>query len=97
MAAMMVHILHGTLFTDEAQFTWDDVTNTRIRTLRHTKIHKVEECHFPHRFSVTMFCGVLASNLTGAYVIEGCLTAPYNTNFLENELLLHFEDVHLPT
>jgi hypothetical protein len=41
-----------------------------------------------------MSCGVLGS--TEAHVIEGCLTAPYNMNFLENELLLHFKDVHLP-
>jgi hypothetical protein len=44
-----------------------------------------------------MSYGVLGSNLTGAHVIEGCLTDLYNMKFLENELLLHFEDVQLPT
>jgi hypothetical protein len=31
------------------------------------------------------------------HVTEECLTAPYDRNFLENELPLHLEDVPLAT
>jgi hypothetical protein len=59
--------------------------------------HEVTQCHFQHRFSVNMWCGVLGNNLIGLHVIEGCLIAPYYRNFLVNELSLHLEDVPLAT
>jgi hypothetical protein len=64
-----------------------------ICTLGYTKIHKVAEHNFQHRFTVNVWCGVSGSNLTGSHVTEGLLTAPYYRTFLENELPLHLEDV----
>jgi hypothetical protein len=43
-----------------------------------------------------VWCKVLDNNLIGAHVIEGSL-ASYYRNFLENELLLHIENVPLAT
>jgi hypothetical protein len=44
-----------------------------------------------------VWCGVLGNNLIGPYVIKGSLAALYYKNSLENELLLHLEDVSLAT
>jgi hypothetical protein len=86
------------LFPDEAQFNWDGITNTRnLHSWAHKNPHEIAECHFQHRFSFNVWCGILGNNLIGPHVIEGCIRAPYQRNFLENELLLHLENVPLAT
>jgi hypothetical protein len=95
---LYLSIGHGRCYTNEVQFTRDGITNTRnSHSWAHEHSHEVAECHFQHRFSVNVWCGVLDSNLTGPRVIEGRLTAPYYSNFLENKLQLHLEDVPLAT
>jgi hypothetical protein len=82
-----LQILPYVLFTDEAQFSQNSITSTlNLLSWAQKNPHKVAQGHFQHQFSVNMWGGVLGNNLIGSHLIEGCLTPPYNRNFLKNEL-----------
>jgi hypothetical protein len=91
MAATMVSHYASCLFTDEAQFTRDGITNTcNSQSRPHEILYEVAEFNFQHRLSVDVWCGVLGINLILPHVIEERLTVPHCRNFLENEILLQF-------
>jgi hypothetical protein len=64
------------LFTDEAMFNTDGMTNTRsshVWSLDNT--HAYTETHFQSRFPVNILCGVTGSQAIGPFVLRQCLTS----------------------
>jgi hypothetical protein len=79
-----LYIVHGIVFTDETQFTWDGIIKKRnSRSQAHENPHEVAEFNFQCQFSVNVWCGALSNYLLG-HVIKGQWTAPYYTDCLEN-------------
>jgi len=63
------------LFTDEAQFNRDDVSNTHnSHVWADENPHATVESNFELRFSVNMCCAVLGDQLIGPFILEGHLT-----------------------
>jgi hypothetical protein len=90
------HILRDILFTGEAQFSRHDITNTRNSHFwAHGNLHAVAECLFQHQFQINVWCGVLGNQLIAPHINKERLAAPYYTNLLETELLLHLGDEYL--
>jgi hypothetical protein len=87
--------MHDILFSDEAQFTHDGITNTRnLHSWAHESPHKLAECNFQHRFSAEVLCGVLGNNLIGPHVIDIHLTAQYCRKYWK-QIQANFDDVPL--
>ena len=75
------------LWTDEAQFTRDGVTN--FHNLHYwctTNPHCKKEVKSHHRFSVNVWMGIIGKQLIGPYIIEGNQTGDLYLNFLANIL-----------
>lgn len=84
------------LFTDEATFTRDGITNTRnSHSWALENPFATTETHFQHRFSVNIWCGVLNNLLIGPFVFQEHLTSERYLFFLQNELPGLMEDVPL--
>jgi hypothetical protein len=81
------------LFSDEAQFTWDDINNTRNSDVwAELNPHPTKEINFQHRFSINLRCGDLHDQLIGPSVFPGRLTGTVYLQFLQEELLQLLED-----
>jgi hypothetical protein len=66
-----LHNLHDIPFTDEAQFTRDEITNTRnSHSWAHENPSGVTICHLQRWFSLDVWCADLGSYLIGPHVIE---------------------------
>ena len=80
-------LLSDILYTDEASFTRDFISNSR-------NIHKWSDenpqgtrvPHFQRRISVTLWCGVHSNRLIGPFVFDNNLMGKRNEAFLWNEL-----------
>lgn len=84
------------LFTDEATFTRDGITNTRnSHSWALENPFETTETHFQYRFSVNIWCGVLNNLLIGPFVFQERLTSEHYLNFLQNDLSGLMEDVPL--
>jgi hypothetical protein len=84
------------LFTDEATFTRDGITNNRnSHSWALENPFETTETHFQHRFSVNIWCGVLNNLLIGPFAFQERLTSEHYLNFLQNELPGLMEDVPL--
>lgn len=76
------------LFTDEAQFTRDGVTNKKNSHLwAHENPRSVVQRHSQHRFSLNVWCGIINDTLIGPHFFAGRLTG---------EIYLHFLQLILP-
>lgn len=63
-------MLHNILFTNEAHFTWDGITNTKnSHSCAHENPHEVAKYNFQHQFQLTCF-GVLGNNLIEPHVMK---------------------------
>ncbi|KAJ4449249.1 hypothetical protein ANN_00646 [Periplaneta americana] len=75
------------LFTDEAQFTRDGITNFHNQ---HVWAYENPRATFPShhqvRFSLNMWAGIIGDRLVGPHVLVNRLTGQSYTNFLENTL-----------
>lgn len=49
--------------------------------------HATVESNFQHQFSVSVWCGILNSQLIGPFIFEGHLTGDIYLQFLQDELL----------
>ncbi|KAJ4451131.1 hypothetical protein ANN_02571 [Periplaneta americana] len=85
------------LFTDEAQFTRDDITNFHNQHVwaYENPCATVPSLH-PVRFSLNMWAGIIGDRLVGPHVLVNRLTGQAYTNFLENTIPPHvLEDTPL--
>ena len=84
------------LFADEDNSTRDDTNNTHnSRRWSDKNPHATVEGSSRHGFSVTVWRGVLDSQLIGPAVLPNCLTGRAYGDFLQNELPLLLEVVLL--
>jgi len=91
-------VIRNVLFTDEANFTREGVNNTRNYHLwGRDNPHGTIESNYQHRFSVNVWCGVIADQLIGPYIFAQRLTGAINANFLRDELPALLENVPLQT
>ena len=91
-------VIRNVLFTDEANFTRDGVNNTRNSHLwGRDNPHGTIESNYQHRFSVSVWCGVIGDQLIGPYIFPQRLTGAIYANFLRDELPALLENVPLQT
>lgn len=84
------------LFTDEAQFTRDGITNfhnQHVWSQENPRATVVS--HHQVRFSLNMWAGIIGDRLVGPHVLVNRLTGQAYTNFLENTIPDVFEDTPL--
>ncbi|KAJ4443745.1 hypothetical protein ANN_05523 [Periplaneta americana] len=76
------------LFTDEAQFTRDGITNFHNQ---HVWAYKNPRAtvppHHQVRFSLNMWAGIIGDRLVGPHILVNRLTGQAYTNFLENTIV----------
>lgn len=79
--------LRSILWTDEAQFTRDGVTNFHnLHQWAHNNPHVPRENSFQRRFSVNVWAGIVGSTFIGPYFLPDTLNGERYLQFLE-ELL----------
>lgn len=86
------------LFTDEATFTRDGITNNRnshVWSPREENPHAITETHFQNRFSVNIWCGIIGNRLIGPIIIEDHLNAERYLHLLQEQLPELLEDLPL--
>ena len=72
------------MFTDEAQFNLNGVSNTHNSHVWTDKNpHVTVESNFQLRFSVNVWCAVLDNQLIGSFILEGRLTGEPYLRFLQ--------------
>jgi hypothetical protein len=84
------------LFTDEAVFNMDRITNTRnshIWSLDNPNASV--ETNFQSSFSVNIWCGIIANQLIRLSVLEKSLTFKHYLHFLEDLLSVLLDDIPL--
>jgi hypothetical protein len=91
-----LHLYRYILFSDEAQFTWDGINNTRnSHVWAKLNPHPTIETNFQHHFSINLWCGVLHDQLIGPFISPGRLTGAVYLQFLQEQLPQLLEDVPL--
>ncbi|KAJ4435913.1 hypothetical protein ANN_18533 [Periplaneta americana] len=84
------------LFTDEAQFTRDGITNFHNQHVWAYENPRVTvPSHHQVRFSLNMWAGIIGDRLVGTHVLVNRLTGQAYTNFLENTIPHVLEDTPL--
>ncbi|KAJ4426512.1 hypothetical protein ANN_27326 [Periplaneta americana] len=84
------------LFTDEAQFTRDGITNFHSQHVwAYENPRATVPSHHQVRFSLNMWAGIIGDLLVGRHVLVNRLTGQAYTNFLENTILHVLEDTPL--
>ncbi|KAJ4434760.1 hypothetical protein ANN_23329 [Periplaneta americana] len=84
------------LFTDEAQFTRDGITNFHNQHVwAHENPRATVPSHHQVRFSLNMWAGIIGDRLVGPHVLVNRLTGQAYTNFLENTIPHVLEDTPL--
>ena len=86
------------LFTDEATFTRNGITNTRnCHNWAQDNPHATVQKNFQTRFSVNVWCCIINDMLIGPAIVEDRMTGDSYLQFLQNDLPEHLEDVPLDT
>ncbi|KAJ4439683.1 hypothetical protein ANN_07811 [Periplaneta americana] len=84
------------LFTDEAQFTRDGITNFHNQHVwAYENPRATVPSHHQVRFSLNMWPGITGDRLVGPHVLVNRLTGQAYTNFLENTIPHVLEDTPL--
>ncbi|KAJ4438679.1 hypothetical protein ANN_14626 [Periplaneta americana] len=84
------------LFTDEAQFTRDGITNFHNQHVwAYENPRATLLSHHQVRFSLNMWAGIIGDRLVGPHVLVNRLTGQAYTNFLENTIPHVLEDTPL--
>jgi len=92
------HVIHNILITDKAHFTRDGVNNTRNSHLwDRDNRHGTVESNYQHRFSVSVWCGVIGDQMIGPYIFPQRVTGDIYASVLQDELPALFENVPLQT
>ncbi|KAJ4433205.1 hypothetical protein ANN_15462 [Periplaneta americana] len=77
------------LFTDEAQYTRDGITNFHNQHVwAYENPRATVPSHHQVRFSLNMWAGIIGDRLVGPHVLVNRLTGQAYTNFLENTYLM---------
>ena len=86
------------LYTDESTFTRDGTTNLHNEHWwAEENPHKLVQCNFQERFSVSIWCGIIDDLLIGPHIFERRLTGEIYENFLRHELPRLLRDVPVHT
>ena len=92
------HMIRNILFTDEAHFTRDGVNNTNNSHLwDRDNPHETVERNYQHRFSVNVWCGVIADQIICPYIFPQRLSDEIYANVLQDDLPALLEIVPLKT
>ncbi|KAJ4438126.1 hypothetical protein ANN_14065 [Periplaneta americana] len=84
------------LFTDEAQFTRDGITNFHNQHVwAYENPRSTVPSHHQVRFSLNMWAGIIGDRLVEPHVLVNRLTGQAYTNFLENTIPHVLEDTPL--
>ncbi|KAJ4433566.1 hypothetical protein ANN_15875 [Periplaneta americana] len=84
------------LFTDEAQFTRDGITNFHNQHVwAYENPRAIVPSHHQVRFSLNMCADIIGDRLVGPHVLVNRLTGQAYTNFLENTIPHVLEDTPL--
>ncbi|KAJ4448252.1 hypothetical protein ANN_10266 [Periplaneta americana] len=84
------------LFTDEAQFTRDGITNFHNqRVWAYENPRATVPSHHQVRFSLNMWAGIIGDRLVGPHVLVNRFTGQAYTNFLKNTIPHVLEDTPL--
>ncbi|KAJ4425767.1 hypothetical protein ANN_27390, partial [Periplaneta americana] len=84
------------LFTDEAQFTRDGITNFHNQHVwAYENPRATVPSHHQVRFSLNMWVGIIGDRLVGPHVLVNRITGQAYTNFLENTIPHVLEDTPL--
>ncbi|KAJ4435008.1 hypothetical protein ANN_23581 [Periplaneta americana] len=84
------------LFTDEAQFTRDGITNFHNQHVwAYENPRATVPSHHQVRFSLNMWAGIIGDRLVGPHVLVNRLTGQAYTNFPENTIPHVLEDTPL--
>jgi hypothetical protein len=89
-------ILNHVLWTDEAGFTTDRVMNlNNLHVWAEENPHPTRSSSFQHRFSVSVWAGIVDYHLIGPYVIEDRISGAQYLNFLQETLPILTDDLPL--
>jgi len=89
-------MIRNILFTDKANFTRDEVNETRNSHLwDRDNSHWTVETNYQHRFSVNVWCDVIGDQLIVPYIFLYRLTGEIYANVLQDELPETLENVPL--
>ena len=85
--------LKSILWTDEAQFTRDGVTNFHnLHQWAHHNPHVCRENKFQRRFSVNVWAGIVCNTFIGPYFLPDHLNGQNYLEFLQEQLLPDLAD-----
>ena len=88
--------LQFVLFTDEASFTRDGISNSRNNHVwDEENPHAIVESHHQQRFAVNIWAGIVHDNLIGPYLLPARLNGHRYLRFLQRVLPELLEDVPL--
>ena len=74
------------LFTEEATFTRNGISNTRnSHRWSHENPHGSVDTN-QHRFSINVWCGMIDDMLIGPVILDDLMTGQNYPEFLQNEL-----------
>lgn len=84
------------LWTDEAQFTRDGVTNFHnLHEWQHDNPHAKRTTSFQRRFSINLWCGVIGNTLIGPTILPDRLNAQNYLQFLIDNAPIVLDEVPL--
>lgn len=86
------------MFSDEATFQSDGIINRHnSHYWSAVNPHWMEEIDHQHRWSVTVWCGILNGNLVGPYFFPGTVDGQIYLHLIRNELPILLENVDINT
>lgn len=89
-------LISVTLFSDEATFTRNGITNLHNEHVWDIENpHAISENNFQHRFSVNVWGGIIDNVLLGPHIFDGNLNSLMYRDFLRDQLPLLLENVPL--
>lgn len=90
------HYLAEVLFTDEASFSRDAISNFHNTHIwADENPHAIVESRHQHQFSVNVWVGIVGEHLLGPFFLPARLTGDVYRHFLEHDLPTLLEDVPL--
>jgi hypothetical protein len=87
---LLYKILHllKMLFTDEANFSRNEVLNLRnMHSWAYINLHVVREVHHHHLFSINVWSGIFGNELPEPFILPNRLNGNAYLNFLQNNLI----------
>lgn len=88
--------LSSILWTDEAQFTRDGVTNFHnLHEWQHENPHAKRQSSFQRRFSVNIWCGIIGNTVIGPTILPNRLNAQNYLQFLVENAPIILDEVPL--